>query len=329
MVSFAIETLARVFRLVVPALLQCFAIKIIRNHISRRVITTCKNCTRMDAIQVASRSQVAFATVTVVVAPVALAILALHMLVDVSTRHKINRRNRSAISTAENGQVFRSLEHKAVAVTVILGLVANRLACSVDCTVGGLHNHFRLAVAIVVKDLELRIMSTRTDVLAKVNAPQALAVELVGIDKHRTRITRLRVIVCVRRIPLQNQFVFAVAIEVGSTHIVRNVSALFTVRHRLSSRNFKFNRLVGEGISAVRDRLIQNERQTNLGLFFTIDNGSHRVLGGRCARSIKVARAGRLTNRGNLLSITIEDKFRRRVVGAQQAPANQHTLAHV
>ena len=283
----------------------------------------------MDAIQVASRSQVAFATVTVVVAPVALAILALHMLVDVSTRHKINRRNRSAISTAENGQVFRPLKHKAVTVTIILGLVANRLACSVDCTVGGLHNHFRLAVAIVVKDLELRIMSTRTDVLAKVNAPQALAVELVGIDKHRTRITRLRVIVCVRRIPLQNQFVFAVAIEVGSTHIVRNVSALFTVRHRLSSRNFKFNRLVGEGISAVRDRLIQNERQTNLGLFFTIDNGSHRVLGGRCARSIKVARAGRLTNRGNLLSITIEDKFRRRVVGAQQAPANQHALAHV
>ena len=283
----------------------------------------------MDAIQVASRSQVAFATVTVVVAPVALAILALHMLVDVSTRHKINRRNRSAISTAENGQVFRSLEHKAVAVTVILGLVAHSLARTINRSVGSLHNHFGFAIAVVVKDLELRVMSTCADILAEVNAPKALAIQLVGINKHGTRITRLRVIVSVRRIPFENQFIFAVTIEVSRAHIVRNVSARFTVRHSLCCRRLHFKSLIWEGFSAIGDRFIQNERQTNLRLLLAIDNGSHRVLGGSGASSIKVARAGRLANRGNLLSITIEDKFRRRVVGAQQAPTDKHSLAHI
>ena len=133
----------------------------------------------------------------------------------------------------------------------------------------------------------------------------------------------------VRRIPLQNNFVFAVTIKVGSAHIVRNVSALFTVRHRLSGRNFKLNSLVREGFSAVRNCFIQNERQANLRFFLAIDNGSHRILGGRSASSIKVARACRLANRGKFLAIAIEDKFRRRVIGAKQAPADQHTLAHV
>ena len=190
-VTFAIESLARIFRLVVPALFQSLAIEIVCNYISRRVITTCKNCTRVDAIEIACRCQVAFAAVTIVVAPVALAILTLHMLVDVSARHKINRRDCSAIRTTEHRQIFRSLEHKTVAVTVILRLVANSFARTVNGTVSSLHNHFGLAVAIVVKHLELRVMSTCADVLAKVNAPQALTVELIGIDKHRTRITRL------------------------------------------------------------------------------------------------------------------------------------------
>ena len=142
-------------------------------------------------------------------------ILALHVLVNITARFVRNGRNRGTVYATENSQVFRTFKNRTTRVAVILRLVANRLARTVNRAVGSLHDHLGLAVAIVIKHLELRVVCARANILTEVNTPKARTVELVGIDEYRTRIARLRVVVSVRRIPLQNQFVFAVAVEVA------------------------------------------------------------------------------------------------------------------
>ena len=329
MVTLFIETLSRIFGLVVPALFQRLAVKVIRHHVRRRIVAANKDGTRMNAIKISGRSNIAFAAVTVVVAPVALAILAFHMLVDVSARSIGNRRDFSTISTTEHRQIFGALEHKPTTIAVILRLVANRLARTVNRTVSRFHNHFGLAVAVVIEHLELRVVRTRTNVLAQVDSPKTRAVELVGIDKHRARVTRLRVVMRIGRIPLQNQFIFTIAIEVGSTHVVRSVGAPFAIRHRLRSRDFKFQSSVRERLSAIRDSLVQHQRKRSLRLFLAIDYSGHLVLGRRLSILVQIASARRLCDRGNFRSIAIEIEFRRRVIRAEQAPAYQHSGANI
>ena len=63
--------------------------------------------------------------------------------------------------------------------------IADHPALAVDGAVGGLARHFGAAVAVEVVDDELRVVRAGADVPAEIDAPEARAVELVGVEDDR------------------------------------------------------------------------------------------------------------------------------------------------
>ena len=77
-----------------------------------------------------------------------------------------------------------------------------------------------MPVTIEIIDEELGIVGTRTDVFAKVNAPQLFTSQSVAINQHITRVAFVAIIMSIGGIPFQNDFILAIAIHIANTGIV-------------------------------------------------------------------------------------------------------------
>ena len=172
MVALLIKSLPRGFGLMEPALFQVLTVKVISYDISRRVVAAREDSARMYTVKVSGRGKVAFTAVAVFIAPSsAINGIFVSKFPNGTRRDIINRRNRSAIASAENRQVFRTRQHGTGIVAPILARIANNISQAIDSPVGSLHDHFGLSVAIVVKNLELRVMRTGANVFSEIDTP--------------------------------------------------------------------------------------------------------------------------------------------------------------
>ena len=80
----------------------------------------------------------------------------------------------------------------------------------------GLHGQLGLAVAVEVVDHELRVVRAGADVLPQVDAPQPPAVELVRVQVDVAGAARLRVVLGVGGIPLEDELVLSVTVEIAA-----------------------------------------------------------------------------------------------------------------
>ena len=71
-----------------------------------------------------------------------------------------------------------------------------------------------MAVAVEVVYHELRVVGAGTDVKAEVDTPELCAVELIAVDDAGGRAAAVGVVLAVRRIPLDEKLVLAVAIDI-------------------------------------------------------------------------------------------------------------------
>ena len=255
-VSLTVKSLTRSFGLVEPALFQIFAIKVVSHHVSCRVVAAGRNQTRVNAIKVSRRRQEAVTTVAVLVAPVETQGIIGAKRPDIARRDIVNRRNLGTVSTPEHRQVFRTRDNDARCIAVILARIPDDLALAVDGAVTGLHDHFGLAVAVVVIDLELRVVRTRTDVLAQVDTPKLCTVKFVRIDENCSRIGTfhgLRIVLVIVRNPFHDKFIFAIAVEIAHAHIVGVIVAncFGRIGHRLACWAVQFENLVRERLAVI------------------------------------------------------------------------------
>ena len=93
--------------------------------------------------------------------------------------------------------------------------VANDFTLSVNGTVGGLHHEFSASVAIEVEDHELFEMSTTTNVLSEVDAPEAGSIKTVAVDVGVAGETREHIVLGVGGIPFEENLILSVAIHIA------------------------------------------------------------------------------------------------------------------
>jgi hypothetical protein len=98
--------------------------------------------------------------------------------------------------------------------------VAEHLAATVRRAVGRADHQLGAAIAVEVFRHEGRVVRARADVGPQVDAPELAAVELVGVDQGRRGDTGLRVVLGIRRLPLEHDLERAVAVEVGRRAVV-------------------------------------------------------------------------------------------------------------
>ena len=91
----------------------------------------------------------------------------------------------------------------------------------------GFDHKFCLSVAIEIIDEERGVMCTCTDVLSHVDAPKLLAdlfaYDFVAVEEGVASVTRLGVVLRIGRIPLNNDLVFAISINIAHRTIVGSV----------------------------------------------------------------------------------------------------------
>ena len=99
-----------------------------------------------------------------------------------------------------------------------VGVVGDRLRAG--C---GLQHRLGATVAVEVVDEELRVVGAGADVHAEVEAVEQRAVELVGVDVDGPGPAELGDVLGVRRVPLHDVLVRAVAVDVADRDVVGRV----------------------------------------------------------------------------------------------------------
>ncbi len=114
--------------------------------------------------------------------------------------------------------------------------VPDHLPLAVYRTVSCFDRKFRTPVAVQVIDHKLRVVRARTDVTSHVYTPHTRSVQLVGIEKNRSRKTAVRIILGIGRFPFQDDFQFSVSVKITDGSIIGRVSTSLSVRHHLLLR---------------------------------------------------------------------------------------------
>jgi hypothetical protein len=125
-----------------------------------------------------------------------------------------------ARAAVEDRDELRTGEHMAALVAVLGHRVAEHPAATVHRAVGRADHQLGAAIAVEVFRHEGRVVRARADVGPQVDAPELAAVEPVGVDQGRRGDTGLRVVLGIRRLPLEHDLERAVAVEVGRRAVV-------------------------------------------------------------------------------------------------------------
>ena len=173
-------------------------------------------------------------------------------------------------------------------------------------------------------------MGAGADVHAEVEAVQQGAVELVGVDVDGPRPAALRDVLRVRRVPLDDVLVGAVAVDVADRDVVGRVRvARAPVRddgRRRDAVGRLLQRQVGVALRPRRDRGGCLELDA-------VHHGRDRVLRGRGARGIRVV--GAVGDDREPLAVAVDGEVGTGEagvggagrLGGEQAPAEEHALA--
>ena len=140
-------------------------------------------------------------------------------------------------------------------VTVVGCCIADDVPDSVGSAVGGPDHQLRLAVAVEVVDHERHVMGTAADVAAHVDTPEPLAVETIAVEEGRTGEAVVGIVVGVRGVPLQDDLVLPVAVDISDAGIIGDIEVRLSRRRNTVGRLLYRNgdiALGGIGLQGVR-----------------------------------------------------------------------------
>ena len=178
------------------------------------VIATAHHRMRMNAIEIGHGGKETVAAVGIPVAPCA----------DIATRRQvIHRIHRPACLAVEYGEILVPAHHAALERAVVGTAVTNDPPFAVLASIGGLADDFGLAVAVEVIDEELRVMRAGADVVAEVDTPLACTVKLITVEIGGARKPVMGVVMRVRGVPFEDDFVFAVTVDIAYRSIVGRI----------------------------------------------------------------------------------------------------------
>ena len=106
------------------------------------------------------------------------------------------------------------------AVAPVGGAVAYHAALAVGGAVGGLHHQLGTSVTVEVVDHKLGVVGAGADVVPKVDAPQAGAVQTVAVYVHVAGKPGKRVVLGIRGLPFQEYLVLTVAVYIARAGVV-------------------------------------------------------------------------------------------------------------
>ena len=154
-------------------------------------------------------------------------------------------------------------------------------------------------------------MSACTDILAEIYSPQSLSLKRITVNIYGICFALLRVILGVVRIPLQEQLILSVTVNVSDRHIIRRVD-----RGRRRKRNIKVT--VRACQAAVLGRC-----------HLSADDCVHTVFGACRAALVEVA--GSLTRIACVNESTVAIELENRVIGIirEKSPVHEHTRAGI
>ena len=103
--------------------------------------------------------------------------------------------------------------------------IAHKLSLGIYRTRRCLADHLRLAIAIEIIDQELGIVSTGTDILTQIDAPELGSIQLIAVEDDLSRISIVRIVMRIGWVPFQDDFVFSIPINIAA-HIYLSLQEL-------------------------------------------------------------------------------------------------------
>jgi hypothetical protein len=276
----------------------------------------------MAAVKVGHPGQEAVYAVAVVVAPIGAElggsgiVIAGHALGLVLHRGQFPARE-----SLEDRQVFGTAEHAPVAGAVVGQVVvrggrplAEIGSASIAGARSGAADDFRLPVAVEVVDHEVHIVGSGADVAAQVDTPEEGSIQTVGVQQGGTGVAVLGVVARVAGLPLEDDLVATIAVQIAHRGIVGRISVSFSGGGAAAGGPLQGNGEVGLGPGA--DGGIA-------ALLHAADDWTHGVLGPRRGGVIGVVRSPAQRSGVELerAAVDVEGDVRR--VRAQQTPTDE------
>jgi len=166
-------------------------------------------------------------------------------------------------------------------------------------------------------------MCARPYVSSQVYTPQMFAVQTITVEQYRTCIAVVSIIMRIGRVPLQNNFVFAIAINVTYACIIRYIRIGFSGRSNPALRTIQRN-------IQVSCRCIGGQLVTSFGQcrFSTLRNSFYRV-NSLCSFFPMIIKASAFTHRFliNFLAVAINIKRNIERIGRQITPAYKNRFS--
>ncbi len=276
------------------------------------VIPTTEDRARLGPIQIGGASEEAIHTVPVGIPPRA----------DRATDREIERGGHLLTRRPiEHRQEFRPREHITARVAVIIAVDDRRGVPQAQVGAGPilgagrrLAHQLGFPVTVKIIDLELGIVGARADVLAQVDPPQSGALQLIAIEVDVPCITRLGIVLGIRRVPLDEDLIFPVPVHIPRATVVGGVG----VRDGIGA-------YPARGLLEIEGPIEIGPHRGDLGhggLFAPTHHRTHAIDRGGGTRCIGVVRDGE--GRGvDLGPVPIEVERRGRGVGPQDAPTHK------
>ena len=338
---------AHLIRVEDPSLLQFAAIEVPCRQHCASVVAAAHHHRRTDTVQIGHAGQVAFAAIGIVVAPI---------LQFAPFGYIVNCVDGAPRRALEDSQIFGAFEDESAAsrppghigpsgtselltriavgmIFVVVQLahmvgrgVANDRTLAVDGSVARLAHQFGTSVAVEVVHHELGVVGARTDVPAEVDSPKTLAAcrlaigQLIGIEEGIVGEARLRIVLRVRRVPLQDDFQLSVAVQVGHRGIAGRIAHFATVHVAESHRS-------AYGNVEIPRRSILGQDVCRLLPHLTIHDGAHLVLGAPCRRvTVHEGSALSVAHMPHPLAVAQDVELHVRRVLTQIAPREQDAV---
>ena len=241
MISLAIAFLPGRRRVVIPTLRKGCTVPIISRNRHSRIIAALKNHTGLYAVQISVRRQKSIHSISVTIAP------AFHR----ATRRIVkDSRHFDSGFAIENRQIFISAQNITAAVSIIRAIVVicrrtfrKIFSGTVFCPGSRFHRDFGKSIQVIIADKNLRIVRSRPDIFAQIDSPKFCSVQFIGIDNHISRISFLRIVLGIARIPFENQLVFPVSVQIADRNVIWRIgitSARIAPARRPIQRNRPF-----------------------------------------------------------------------------------------
>ena len=179
---------------------------------------------------------------------------------------------------------------------------------------GRLAGYLGHAVAIEVVHHELRVVGAGTDVRTEIDSPHPRTVELVPIEVGRPRVSLLRIVMGVRRIPLEYDLVLAVTVEISDAGIIRGFGIAGAMRASRGRR----------GQADIEIAVVDDDGRRRRLAFRAVGDGFDRI-GSGAAGAIQIVRGVGDHRRVELVGapVDIEPEGGVLRVGPEEAPAQE------